>query len=89
METAARVTRALVKAQQDLEDVLQQQNVQTATNRAAINKLTVEAKNRTLTEQQRLVLLEKASLIENEDYKQRVKNSDEEVRLARVAINKR
>ena len=41
MSSAARRTMELVKAQQDLEDVLAQQEVQTSRTRAEINKLNV------------------------------------------------
>ena len=61
MSSAAKRTMELVKAQQDLEDVLASQEVQTARNRAEINKLNVQAKNRALSEAERLKLLEKAS----------------------------
>ena len=86
MSSAAKRTMELVKAQQDLEDVLASQEVQTARNRAEINKLNVQAKNRALSEAERLKLLEKASKLEEQDFKQRVKNADEEVRIAREAI---
>ena len=86
MSSAAKRTMELVKAQQDLEDVLARQEVQTARNRAEINKLNVQAKNRALSEAERLKLLEKASKLEEQDFKQRVKNADEEVRIAREAI---
>jgi len=83
--TASR-TMDLVKAQQDLEDVLAQQEVQTSRTRAEINKLNVQARNRALSEAERLKLLEKASKLEEQDFKQRVKNANEEVRIAREAI---
>jgi hypothetical protein len=84
-DTASR-TMDLVKAQQDLEDVLAQQEVQSSRTRAEINKLNVQAKNRALSESERLKLLEKASKLEQQDFNQRVKNADEEVRIAREAI---
>ncbi len=86
MSSAAKRTMELVKAQQDLEDVLASQEVQTSRTRAEINKLNVQAKNRALSEAERLKLLEKASKLEEQDFKQRVKNADEEVRIAREAI---
>lgn len=83
---AASRTMALTKAQQDLEDVMKSQEVTTARNRAEINKLNVELRNRTLTEEQRLKIADKIVSKENEDYLQRKKNVDEEVRQAREAI---
>ena len=84
-DTASR-TMDLVKAQQDLEDVLAQQEVQSSRTRAEINKLNVQAKNRALSEEERLKLLEKAGKLEQQDFNQRVKNANEEVRIAREAI---
>jgi hypothetical protein len=84
-DTASR-TMDLVKAQQDLDDVLAQQEVQTSRTRAEINKLNVQAKNRALSEAERLKLLEKAGKLEEQDFQQRRKNADEEVRIAREAI---
>ena len=84
-DTASR-TMDLVKAQQDLEDVLAQQEVQSSRTRAEINKLNVQAKNRALSEEERLKLLEKAGNLEQQDFNQRVKNANEEVRIAREAI---
>ena len=84
-DTASR-TMDLVKAQQDLEDVLAQQEVQSSRTRAEINKLNVQAKNRALSEAERLKLLEKAGKLEQQDFNQRVKNANEEVRIAREAI---
>ena len=86
MSEATRRTMALVKAQQDLEDVLASQEVQTSRNRAEINKLNVQAKNRSLSEEERLKLLNKASDLEQKDFNQRVKNANEQVRQAREAI---
>lgn len=84
-DTASR-TMDLVKAQQDLEDVLAQQEVQSSRTRAEINKLNVQSKNRALSEEERLKLLEKAGKLEEQDFQQRVKNANEEVRIAREAI---
>lgn len=86
ISTATKRTVELVKAQQDLEDALARQEVQTSRNRAEINKLNVQAKNRALSEEERLKLLEKASKLEEQDFKQRLKNADELVRQAREAI---
>lgn len=86
MDDAAKRTMRLVKAQQDLEDVMKSQEVTTARNRAEINKLNVELKNRTLSEEQRLKIADKIEKKINQDYEQRKKNVDQEVRLAREAI---
>lgn len=86
MSEAASRTEKLIKAQQDLEDVMKSQEVTSAKNRAEINKLNVELKNRTLSEAERLKIADKIEKKINLDYQQRKKNVDEEVRQAREAI---
>ena len=86
MATAAKEAAALTKAQQDLEDVMKSQEVTTARNRAEINKLNVALKNRTLSEQERLKISDEIISKEQADFKQRKAIVDEEVRLARRAI---
>ena len=86
MDEAAKRTTKLVKAQQDLEDVIKSQAVTTARNRAEINKLNVELKNRTLSEEERLKIADKIEKAINKDFEQRKKIADQEVRLAREAI---
>lgn len=86
MAGAAKQAAALTKAQQDLEDVMKSQEVTTARNRAEINKLNVALKNRTLSEQERLKISDEIISKEQADFKQRKAIVDEEVRLARRAI---
>ncbi len=86
MAGAAKEAAALTKAQQDLEDVMKSQEVTTARNRAEINKLNVALKNRTLSEQERLKISDEIISKEQADFKQRKAIVDEEVRLARRAI---
>lgn len=86
MATAAKEAAALTKAQQDLEDVMKSQEVTTARNRAEINKLNVALKNRTLSEQERLKISDEIISKEQADFKQRKAIVDQEVRLARRAI---
>ena len=86
MSDAAKRTIALTKAQQDLEDAMKSQEVATAKQRAEISKLNVMAKNKNLTEKERLDLLNKAEKIEKNLFDKRVKLADEEVRQAREAI---
>ena len=57
MSKAAAEAAALTKAQQDLDDAMASQEVATARNRAEINKLNVEMKNRTKTEAESLRFL--------------------------------
>lgn len=82
MAQAAKDAAKLKKAQQDLEDAMAIQEVQTARNRAAIDKLNTQAKDRTKTEEERLALLEEAARLEKQDYQERKKNADEALRIA-------
>lgn len=86
MEEAYDAAAKLKKEQQDLEDAMELQEIASAKNRAEINRLTIQAKDRTKTEEERLALLQKASKIEDEDFKQRKKNSDEALRIAQQQI---
>ena len=86
MNKAYDKTVKLTKAQQDLDDALASQEVTTARNRAQINRLNVELKNRTKSDQERLAIADKIAQKENEDFLQRKRLVDEEVRLARKAI---
>ena len=86
MDEAATRTMALVKAQQDLEDSMARQTVQSARNRVEINKLNVELKNRALTEEQRLKIADRLESVTKQDFEQRKKEADKVVRLAREAI---
>lgn len=86
MSEAAKRARELKKAQQDLDDIMEQQVVTTAKTRAEINKLNVQAKDRTKTEEERIKLLNKASKLEQDDFKQRKKIADENLRIAQEAI---
>lgn len=82
MKDAAVEAANLKKAQQDLEDAMEQQEVTSAKMRAEINRLNIQAKDRTKTEEERLALLNKAGKLEEEDFKNRKKNSDEKLRIA-------
>lgn len=86
MGDAAQRAADLTKAQQDLDDVMKAQEVTSAKNRAEINKLNVELKNRTKTDQERLKIAAEIVKREEEDFKQRKAIVDEEVRIAREAI---
>lgn len=76
----------LKKAQQDLEDAMELQEIASAKNRAEINRLNIQAKDRTKTEQERLDLLAQAAKIEEADFQQRRKNADEQLRIAQQQI---
>lgn len=82
MDKAYKSAVALKKAQQDLEDSLKEQEVQSARNRAEINRLNIQAKDRTKTEKERLGLLTRSAELEKIDFAQRKRNSDEALRIA-------
>jgi hypothetical protein len=82
MDEAYDAAVKLKKAQQDLEDAMALQEVATARNRAEINRLNIQAKDRTKTEEERLALLNKSAKLEEQDYNARKKNADETMRIA-------
>lgn len=84
--TAAKQTMELVKAQQDLDDVVIQNTVTTAKLESQINKLNVQAKNRNLTETQKIALLQKAESLENKKFIIEKAQADESLRIARNAF---
>jgi hypothetical protein len=86
MRDAAQAAAELKKAQQDLEDALAEQEVQTAKNKNAINQLMIQSRDRTKTEAERIALLEKAGKLEEQDFAQRKKNADENLRQAQEEI---
>lgn len=86
MSKAYDETTKLTKAQQDLEDAMASQEVATARNRAVINRLNVELRNRTKTDEERLRIADEITQREKQDFDQRRKLVGEELRLARKAI---
>lgn len=82
MMEAAVAAAQLAKAQQDLDDITDQLTVASAKNRAEINRLNIQAKDRTKTEEERIALLQKASKIEQLDFDLRKKVSDGKLNLA-------
>lgn len=80
MKEAADAAAELKQAQQDLEDAMKLQEIATARNRGEINRLLIQAKDRTKSDKERLQLLEDAAKLEEQDYNQRKKNADEAYR---------
>jgi hypothetical protein len=64
MDKAYNSAVALKKAQQDLDDAMQATELSSAKARAEINKLNIQAKDRTKTEAERLALLQRAENLE-------------------------
>lgn len=75
MEDAARSAANLKKAQQDLEDAMEAQEIASAKARVEINKLNIQAKDRTKSDEERLALLKKSEELERKDFEQRAKNA--------------
>jgi len=86
MVDAANAAMALKKAQQELEDSqagLEEQNKRDETQ---IQKLMLQARNRTLAEKDRIALLEKAQKLSDDIYQRSKKQNDEEVKNAEEAL---
>lgn len=75
---AASEAEKLKQAQQDLADANSIQDVSNAKASQQYSELIVKSKNRTLTEKERLSFLQQAQVIEEENFKQRQKLSDEQ-----------
>jgi len=86
MANAAQKAADLKKAEQELEDALQSQEIQSLKTRNEINKLNAQAKDITKTEEERIALLEKAEKLEKADFEARKKNTKEAVRIAQEEI---
>ena len=86
MRDAAQAAAELKKAQQDLDDAMAEQEVQTARNKNAINQLMIQSRDRTKSEAERLKLIDKASKLEEQDFAQRKKIADETLRQAQEEI---
>jgi len=86
MSTAANEAIRLTKAQQDLDDALQAQDITVSKLDSQINKLNVQARNRNLTEAESLALLTKSEDLQKSKLNLLIKNADKEVLLARDRI---
>jgi hypothetical protein len=86
MDDAAKSATALADAQRDLEDALQTQEVASARTRVEINKLNVQLKDRTKSEQERVAISNKITALTQADYEKRRNLALEEVRQAKESI---
>lgn len=86
---AADAAERLKEAQQELEDANSIQEVQNARASQQYSELIVKSKNRTLTEQERLKFLQEAQKVEEQNFAQRQKLSDQQteqaIEAARIA----
>jgi hypothetical protein len=86
MDDAAKSAIALADAQRDLEDALQTQEVASARTRVEINKLNVQLKDRTKSEQERVAISNRITALTQADYEKRRNLALEEVRQAKESI---
>jgi hypothetical protein len=82
MAAAAKEAYKLEEAMQDLEDRQTAQIVVNAQAEAQVNRLLLQAKNRSLTEQQRLAILDKASAIEKKNFEENKKIQEDSYKIA-------
>jgi len=86
MSGAAKDASELKKAQQELEDGQANIEVQNKSAETQIQKLILQSKNRTLTEKERIALIDQAVKIEEGAFARSKKQSDEEVRIAQTKL---
>jgi len=82
MTAAAQEAMKLEEALQDLEDRQTAQIIVNAEAEQQINKLILQSKNRTLTENQRLALIDKASALEKKNFEENKKLKEDEYKIA-------
>lgn len=82
MSDAYDAASKLKEAQQELADLQRSQEVANAKASQQYDELILKSKNRTLTEQQRIVFLNKAQKIEEQNFKQRSALADAELKNA-------
>lgn len=78
----ARQAVALKQAQQDLEDQIKIQEVSTARAIQQVKQLQIQARNRALTEKERIALLKQADKLDQDNFKNQQELSAEKTRLA-------
>ncbi len=86
MNKAASEAANLKRAQQELEDSQAGIEVQNKRAETQIQKLILQSKNRTLSEKERIALIDKAVKLEEEAFQRSKKQNDEAVRIAENKI---
>lgn len=86
MKQAAQDAANLKKAMQDLSGAQTRAEVSTAKLQTQINELILQSKNRTLSEQERIALIDKALKLEEEQFNIEKANADEQLRIAQEVI---
>lgn len=82
MSDAAKEAKALVDATNDLEDAQEAQEVSNAKAKTKIDELMLQSKNRTISEKERIALIDQAMKIEKEQNDATMKNAEEAERIA-------
>lgn len=80
MSNAAKDAIELKKAQQELEDSQASLDVQNKRAETQMQRLLLQSKNRTLSEQERIVLIDKAMKIETDIHNRKASQNDKEVK---------
>lgn len=86
MKQAAIEAVNLKQAQQDLEDLQRVSAVNQSKYKNQIDELLLQSKNRTLSEKERIALIDKALVIEKQAHDENKRIADEELRLAQAKI---
>jgi hypothetical protein len=86
MNKAYKSAVALKQAQQDLDDAMKQTELSSAKARVEINRLNIQAKDKTKTEAESLALLQRAEALEKKVGADRKKNALESLRIAEEQI---
>ena len=86
MTKAAKAAIEMKKAEQDLDDMNWKATVNQEKYKNQINELILQSKNRTLSEKERLKLIDEALKVEEKAFKEKKSISDQEVKIAQLAI---
>jgi hypothetical protein len=86
MNEAAKAAIELKKAQQDLDDLTMLQIENQAKYKRQIDELLLQSKNRTLSEKERIALIDEALKIEEKAYNEKKKIADEQLKQAEGQI---
>lgn len=89
IEREIALTLELNKAIRELEDAEINYDIQASKTANTIKTLLLQSKNRTLSEKERIKLLDQASKLEEDQNKQLIKNREEALRIANDEANKR
>ncbi|MEI8087315.1 MAG: hypothetical protein WCG93_13990 [Paludibacter sp.] len=86
MANAAKEAVRLKLAQQELGEANQRAEVSNARTKTQIDQLILQSKNRTLTEAERMAMIDKALALEAQQYKENKSRADEELKITQDKI---